>query len=146
MSLSLEEISVRRAEMRSANDDARAAQHVADMAEVLRLEEEHGYEAVEVVQLARWAPGATTLVAAKIPRASDNFFKRYRQTAGSDKASAGTKIDAGDQFSRSCLLYPHPKNQVELFEATINVAPGLLGHVALQLVLAVQGREIEEGK
>ena len=140
------EIETQRAALRARLDDARSEQNATDMAEVLRLEEEMGYEAVEVVYLARWSPGATTLVVAEIPRAADHRFKRYQQLVNSKKTSGAKKIEAGDSFSRSCLLYPSPKEQTELFEATTNVAPGLLGHVALQLVMAVQGREQDEGK
>ncbi len=140
------DIEAQRTKLRAALDDNRAEQNAKDMAEVLRLEEEMGYEAVEVVYLARWSAPATTLVVAEIPRAADHRFKRYQQQANSNKASGAKKIEAGDTFARSCLLYPSPKDQTELFEETINVAPGLLGHVALQLVVAVQGREQDEGK
>ena len=146
MSLTLEQIEARRAELRAANERAQDEQLTTDMARVLELEEEHGYDAVEVIRLARYRPGATALVVAEVPRASDHRFKRYRQVAGSEKSNSAAKTDAADLFAKSCMLYPSPKDQAELYEVTVDAAPGILGHVALQLVKAVQGRELEEGK
>ena len=146
MSLTIEEIQARRAELREANDRAREAQRITDMGHVLDLEETLGFEAVLVTHLQRWSDGAATLVVCEVPRAKDNRFKRFQQVANSDKAKAAKKVEASEQLARSCLLYPHPKDEAELCAATLDVAPGLLGFVANELVKAVQGREEDEGK
>ena len=142
--MSVAALEERRAKLRDAHQAAQDAQYAIDLEKLVALEEESGFGSVVKVDLRPWPQGAATMVIARVPRASEHVFKRYQSVAGSDKASGATKREAGETFAKSCVLYPELAS--ELYEATVERAPGVLGHMALQLVNAVQGKETEEGK
>lgn len=139
-------------ERRKAIADAeklpRLEQQAADLEAIADLEDSHGSERILRVDLRGWVPnrGAATLVAALLPESGDHKFARFQQVASKgDKLKGSERVDAQESLARSCLAYPDPKTQKELYEATIAIAPGVLGHVAKQIVEYVQGKAIEEG-
>jgi len=141
-----EQLEKNRAERRKAFDAAFAEQQGKDLEELDLLEAEHGDERVIRIDLVGWQPGdgAATLVAAKLPRSSEMVFQRFQQKIGGKKATGNTDLDAQDQLARSCLVYPAANS--DLLRATLDAAPGILGHVAVQIVNAVQGKAALEGK
>lgn len=144
--MSLEKIKARRAERKNALAKLRAEQYEKDLEELDKLEELHGHDAVLSVELIKWSPGATTMIVVKLPKTSEQVYKRFQHQANAKNPSASHKVDASDMLARSCAVYPHPKEDTELFDATIDIAPGLLGYVAQQIVDSVQGKAEEEGK
>lgn len=141
---------------RKAKADAeklpRLEQEAADLERVAELEEEHGSERVLVVRLPHgWTPGrgAATLVAALLPETEDRKFRRWKDLAMHTRnAKAADITEAENQFAASCIVYPDRKSEAEkaMYEATIQLAPGILGHVAAQVAEWVQGKAEERGK
>ena len=136
----------RREVREKAYAEARELQHADDLEALDKLEDEHGWGRILRIDLDGWQPGsgAVTLIAAKLPLSSDATFKRFaQQSVGKDK-KAQAILDSGDAFGSSCVVYPAPDS--EAYRATIESFAGVLGHVAVQVVKAVQGRAAEEGK
>lgn len=142
----LSEIEERRAARRRANEGAKQAQHAIDLERLDALEEQHGWDAVEPLHLSRYEPGCATMLIALLPRMADAKYKRFMQRANGDKSKASHKLEAGEELARSCLIYPSPTDDAELYNSTVDFAPGILGHLAKTIVEAVQGKEEDEGK
>jgi hypothetical protein len=87
--------------------------------------------------------GATTLVVARVPLGSEKVFKRFEDTVSNPKSD---KLKAVHLLAVSCLVYPSPRDEKELYEATLDLAPGLLSNVGHAIVEAVQGNVEEEKK
>lgn len=138
------EVEQRREARRLAHETARAEQEAIDLVELDKLEEAHGWDGVEPIRLSRWEPGAATMLVIRIPRASEHVYRRFQQQANADKAKGAQKVEASETLGRSCVVYPDPKS--DLYEKTVDIAPGILGHAAHRVVMAVQGKEEEEGK
>jgi hypothetical protein len=141
------EIQARRAAKRDAEKGAYLAQQVLDLEALAALEDEHGFERVFSTVIGGWKPGegSATLVVARLPKRSESIYKRFEQTI--HKAKQGTTAfgDAGDVLARSCIVYPSEKEKPELYAATMELAAGILGKVATQIVEKVRG-EVEEEK
>ena len=146
--MSIEEIEARRAARRAEHDKAHAEQYAKDFEALDKLEEEHGYERVLSVTLKGWrsGEGAATMIVVRVPRAREAIFKRFQQQVNSNKAGAKQKVEAAELLGSSCLLYPSKTDDPECHEATMDLAPGVLGHAAALIVEAVQGEAEEEGK
>ncbi len=134
------------AKIETDHTEARKPQQITDLKRLVALKTEHGADVVCYVELSRYKPGAATMVIALLPASSEFKYKRFQQTTHSDKAKSGAKLEAGEQLARSCMIYPHPKDDEDLHEATVEFAPGILGHLAHSIVKAVQGRDDEQGK
>jgi hypothetical protein len=141
-----------RAVRKGAEDVARKRQQVVDMAALSELEEEHGHNRVLRIDIEGWksGAGAATLVAVLLPERRDAKFKRFQQELNKERPDSPKRIEAADRLARSCIVYPDPKDEEHggkaLFEATIELAPGLLTHVANQIDGWATGKAIEEGK
>ncbi len=136
----------RREAREKAYTEAFELQHADDLEALDRLEDEHGWGRIHRIDLTAWQPGtgAVTLIAAKLPLSSDATFKRFaQQSVGKDKKPAAV-IESGEAFGASCVVYPEPGS--DAYKATVEAFAGVLGHVAVQVVQAVQGRAAEEGK
>lgn len=136
----------RREAREKAYTEAREAQHADDLEALDRLEEEHGWGRTLRIELDGWQPGsgATTMIVAKLPLSSDATFKKFaQQSVGKEKKPAAV-VESGETFGASCVVYPEPSS--DAYRATIESFAGVLGHVAVQVVKAVQGRAAEEGK
>jgi len=123
-------------------------QQATDMEIVADLEAEHGTERVIVIPLSGWVAsrGMVTMVAALLPEATDHKIKKIQQIASNDKTTGNEKLKASEQLGRQCLVYPSPKEHEAAFAATTELAPGILNRVANDVIKAVQGKVIEEGK
>jgi len=146
---------------RQANADAHKAAHqvqyLKDLTALVELEEEHGVERLLKVEIRGWKidSGAVTMVVARRPRKSDALLKRFidmsRRSKKGDKLDDGEVDKAGELLANSCILYPSvPKkgeaNPGPAYDATLELAPGLLLTVAGALVTAAMGKADEEGK
>lgn len=141
-------VEARRAAARAEVAAAHAEQQATDLEALADLEETHGYERILRIDINGWAvgQGAATLVVTRVPKASEKVFKRFQETVEASKKGATASSAAAETLARSCLVYPSPESAKALYDATIDLAPGILGHVALQIVEAVQGRAEEEKK
>lgn len=125
--------------------EAFAVQEADDIERLVELEGEHGFERVLRIDLNGWKPGAgaATLVVARVPFASEKVYKRFEETVSKPKAE---NLKAAHALAEACLVYPHRTDDAALYAATLELAPGLLTHVANQIANAVQGRAEEEKK
>lgn len=141
----MEELEARRQKLREAHAAAHHEQELVDLARVIDLEEEHGFDRILRINLRGWKAdsGATTLVVARIPQGRDGFVKRFEETVSKPKSE---NLKALHMLAVSCIVYPSPKDEKELYEATLNLAPGMLSNVGHAVIEAVQGKVEEEKK
>lgn len=149
MSLSPEErlaaVDARRAANRAAHAAAHADQQAADMERVADLEEAEGFDRILRINLNGWKAGvgAATLVAARVPLSSERYVKRFEETVSKPKSE---NLKALHALASACLIYPSAKDEKALYDATMELAPGLLTNVGTAIVQAVQGNVEEEKK
>jgi hypothetical protein len=134
----------KREAIKASEADAFVEQQATDLEALVELEDEHGFDRVVRIDLTGWRPGvgAATMVVARVPLNSEKVFKRFEDTV-SKKDSKTSTNDAGITLARACLVYPADK---ALLDATMELAPGVLSHLGLQLIKAVQGSAEEEKK
>ncbi len=147
----------RRAQSRAEHDAAHKLQHLADLTALVALEEEHGVERLLRVEIKGWksGSGAVAMVVAKRARKSDKLFSRFvammRASKKCEKVDDNEMERAANLLAESCIVYPAvPKkgeaNPDGAYEATLELAPGLLTNVAGAIVTAAMGKAEEEGK
>lgn len=138
----------RRAKLQAVEADAFAEQQANDIERMVELEEEHGFERVQRLDIGGWKPGvgAATMVVVRIPTSSERVFKRYQDTAAKAKDGSTTRTDAVVTLGASCIVYPHRDTDKALHDATIELAPGIIGHAGAAVINTVQGNAEEEKK
>lgn len=139
----------RRNKMATQLRTARLEQELVDRTRLVDLEEEHGFSRVLAITYDCWEPGhgAATMLVVELPAARTARYKRMQALINNKDTKTQAKLDAIDQLARSCVLYPSPTGEeASVYEATIELAPGLLGNAARQIIEAVQGAANEEGK
>lgn len=145
----IQKLELRRQALRDANDQAHEQQYAKDLERLVELEEEHGFERVLKIDVDGWqaGEGAATCIIVRLPKSSEHVFKRFQQSIMGN-ASEAKKAEAAELLGASCLVYPSAKvdGEAELYKSTIEIAPGILGHAAQQVVKKVQGTAAEEGK
>jgi hypothetical protein len=142
-----EELEKRRAERERAHAESYDEQRTIDLEHIDALEEEHGHGRVVAIALRGWRPGgAVTTMAFRLPVASEASFKRFQQVANSDKAPTAAKVEAAEMLGAACVVYPDRKTDKAAYDATVELAPGVLGHAANEIVIAIQGDAEREGK
>lgn len=121
-------------------------QRAADMETLAELEAEHGSDRVLRIDLKGWTPGkgAATMVVVRLPLSSESVFRRFRTKVSKRELKPHEGVEAEEELARACMVYPHPKNARELYEATIDIGPGLLAHAATEIVRWAQGKAAEE--
>lgn len=142
------EIQAKRDALRAKEAEAHEEQELVDLEILADLEAEHGYERVKRIDIGGWKPGcgAATMVIARIPLASESYFKRFEMDVSKAKPGSDAVLGAHHQLARVCLVYPTKDKHKDLHEATFELAPGLLSHIAHVIVKAVQGKADEEKK
>lgn len=130
--MSLEEIEARRAALREADADARTVQHLADMTELLALEEKHGIGQVKALHVPTFAKGLPTLVVVKSP-AGTSEYKRFADSVRSAKGNQQLIHAASEVLGRACIAYPDAAMQKlmadtfpNLFVDACNAAAGFV--------------------
>lgn len=136
----------RREALRAAEAEAYAEQQAADVEALVELEATHGFERVLRVDLGAWSPGkgAATMIVARVPTGADAIWRRFETKMGAAKKGTGDAQSAGVELATACLVYPEKGSM--LYAGTLDLAPGILGNVALQIVNAVQGNAEKEKK
>lgn len=139
----------RRDEMQAIEAEAHAEQLAADMEALADLEAAHGFNRVKSIPIGGvWqsGTGATTMVIVRVPLRRESVMKRFEETAARSKSGSDEGLKALHALAEACIVYPHRKDQAEAYAATLDLAPGILSNVGLQLVQAVQGAAQEEKK
>lgn len=135
----------RRAALKALEAEAHAEQQASDIERLVDLEEKHGFDRVLRIDLGGWKPGAgaATMLVARVPLASEPAFKRFQDTIAKPKTD---HIEAANTLAATCIVYPHRKDDKDLYEATLELAPGILSAVAAEVVKAAMGHAEEEKK
>lgn len=135
----------KRERLKAEEAAAFAEQQANDIEQLVELEAEHGFDRVYRIDLNGWKPGsgAATMVVVRIPLKSESVFKRFEDTVSKPKSD---NLKAAVILAESCLVYPNRKEHAELYEATMELAPGILSNAGLQVVKVVQGAVEEEKK
>jgi hypothetical protein len=122
----------RRQERAEKEQLAKLEQEVADLERIDALEEEHGDGRVATAPLKGWVPntGAVTRIAIVIPKRSDHTYDRFQQLVLKHRKNPGKLKDAMEQLARMALAYPHPMDDKEAYEATLELAPVMLTTIA----------------
>lgn len=127
--------------------EAFAEQQADDVERLVELEAEHGFDRVRRIDIGVWKPGfgAATMVVVRVPMTSEKAFKRYQDTASKAKDGEG-RTNAVITLGAVCIVYPHRDSDKALYEATIELAPGVIGHAGAEVISVVQGSAEEEKK
>jgi hypothetical protein len=138
----------KREALKAQEAEAFAEQQAADIEALVELEEEHGFDRVLRIDIGGWKPasGAATMVAARVPMGSEKVYKRFQETVAKAKPQSTTTLTAATVLGESCLIYPPKSDAKDLYEATLELAPGILVHVGQQIAKAVEGKAEEEKK
>lgn len=135
----------KREEQRLVEAAAHADQELTDLEALVDLEAVHGFDRVLRIDLKGWKPGAgaATLVAIRVPMKSESFFRRFESKVSKPKADT---LAAMHELAEGCVVYPDREKQKDLYEATVELAPGVITMAADLIVKAVQGKADEEKK
>lgn len=126
--MSIEEIEARRAARKEAITRARDEQYEKDLAEVDKLEVEHGDDRVGVLKMPSYVSGLPTLVVVRTP--GYDYFKRFRQrvrNAGQNTVAIGS---AKDELASTCVAYPDKETYARMCEAW----PSIHDNVGLEAI------------
>lgn len=138
----------RRDAQKAAEAEAFAEQQAIDLEALVDLEAEHGFERIVRIDIGGWKPdsGAATMVIARVPMKAEKAVTRYEQTVSKAKDGSTTRHDAAVTLASFCLVYPDRGTAKDLYDATLELAAGVLFHVGVQVMRVVQGNAEEEKK
>jgi hypothetical protein len=131
----------RRAKKQAERAEAEAVQHLADLTEREKLEDE--FDAVATVKVARFIPGQPTIAIVKTPGTAE--YKRYLDQVGRavDKKSTAGQRAAQELLAHSCWIYPR---EVEARKAMLDAFPGILTPIVIAATQLAEGKVEEEVK
>jgi hypothetical protein len=140
-----EALANKRDEQRTSEAKAHALQEIVDLEAIAELEAEHGFDRVLPVKLIGWKPGAdaATHIAVRVPLKRESLIKRYESQITKPKADLAAALHT---LAEACVVYPDRKTQKDLYEATMELAPGILSKSGGLIVKAVEGKADEEKK
>ena len=138
-------IAAKREGQRKTESQAHALQELTDLEAIVELEAGHGYDRVLPVKLNGWKPdeGAATHIAVRVPMRREQTYKRFEAQTSKPKADLPAALHL---LAESCVVYPDRKAQKELYENTMELAPGILSKAGGLIVKAVEGNADEEKK
>jgi hypothetical protein len=128
--LGLEEIEKRRAARRARSVDARAAQHLKDMAALDALEEEHGESRVKALHVKHFVSGLPTFLVVKSPGGT-GYYKRFADQIRAAKGNKSAESAAQDMLAESSIVYPTDK---DVRAAMLAEFPNMLNDAALAAI------------
>jgi GNAT superfamily N-acetyltransferase len=128
-------------------------QEVSDRERQRELEREHGYSRVLSVPFDAWKPDAgpmlddgahvqaSTRFVCLLPEARGRQFKLMQRALARLKDDRAEQAEEVERMAKGCIRYPHPEQDRAMYQATINLAPAILGNLASQMIDKVAGRE-----
>jgi hypothetical protein len=151
----LEELEQMRGKLLEEAEEQREEEHllyleqeIDDRKRQRELEREHGYNRVLAVPFSAWKPGvgAATRFVVLLPDARTRQFKIMQRAIARLKDDREEQVEEVERLARNCVRYPHPERDRQMFEATANLAPGIMGNLAKQIIEKVAGREVDTRK
>lgn len=138
----------KREALKAAEAAAFAEQQAIDLEALIDIEAEHGFERVVRIDIGGWKPGAgaATMVVARVPTKAEKAVRRYEETVSKAKAGSTTQHDAAVTLAGFCIVYPDKDSAKDLYDATLELAAGVMAHVGVQVMRVVQGNAEEEKK
>lgn len=137
----IKELEAKRAAKQDAEEEARKAQYLIDLAARIELEEEHGH--VTAVKLSRFVKGVPTMALVRAPSKPEySRFKGMHASAANSKNAAKGRIDALEMLGNACWVYPAEEKR----DAMLGVATGLVVNIGNAALALAEGREEDEGK
>lgn len=123
-------------------------QEIRDRERQRELEREHGYNRVLAVPFTAWKPnvGAATRFVVLLPDARTRQFKIMQRAIARLKDDREEQVEEVERLARNCVRYPHPERDKKMYQATANLAPGIMGNLAKQIIDKVAGREADTRK
>lgn len=142
------EIESKRKAIKDRHEAAFKVQLLADLQALSRLEEEHGFERVLRINIPGWKEdsGAATLFVFRVPLESEKTFKAWEDEVGKAAKGSPKVLNASRNLAKSCMVYPDRDSQHDLWEASIELAAGILAASAGVIAKRAQGEAQEEGK
>jgi hypothetical protein len=133
-------------------------QEVIDRRRQRELEREHGYNRVLSVPFNAWKPDAgpaldggghvqaATRFVCLLPDQRGRKFKQMQRALAHFKDDRAEQAEEVERMAKGCIRYPHPERDRAMYQATINLAPAILGNLARQMIDKVAGRESDTRK
>lgn len=133
-------------------------QEVIDRGRQRELERQHGYNRVLSVPFDAWKPDAgpalddgthiqaSTRFVCLLPDARGRQFKLMQRALARLKDDRAEQAEEVERMAKGCIRYPHPERDRAMYQATINLAPAILGNLASQMIDRVAGRERDTRK
>jgi hypothetical protein len=140
MAETVEEIEARRAERKAETKRKFDAQKVKDLAELEKLEAEHGDELIDYIELERYADGFPVLVVVRMPKPGE--FKRYQQRCSSMQKNPFVATEAANELGLVCALYPAREALQQLDE----LRNGVIAAAGVAAARMTGAKVREEGK
>lgn len=137
----------KRDEQRAKERVERDEQEAIDLEAIADLEAEHGEARIVAISIANvWKPGAgaPVRIAALVPTGTSKLAQRWIDQINRSKEHSRDRLTAQDALATECWLYPAKGS--EGHKAALELAPLILGNLAVQIVLASQGLAEAEGK
>jgi hypothetical protein len=113
------------------------------------LERKHGRNRILSVKFRKaWVPevGAATRFICLLPDYRGRKLKAMQKTLAHIGDDDAEKSEEVERLVRTCILYPHPERDRDMYQATINLTPLILGNLAKQMFERVAGDEEESRK
>lgn len=107
-------------------------QKLADMRRINELEAEHGHQRVGVAPLRRWSPGrgAATRIAVVVPTRSEHRYQKFQEMILAHRKNPNGTRKAIEELGKFVIGYPHHERDKALYDATLELAPVMLGTAA----------------
>lgn len=107
-------------------------QKIADMRRINELEAEHGHSRVAIAPLKSWSPGcgAATRIAVAVPKRSEHRYQKFQQQILAHRKDPHGTTKAIEELGRNVIVYPHHERDKALYDATLELAPVMLGTAA----------------
>jgi len=142
------EVRKRRAAQAQKEHKPWLVQNLKDQLALADLEDEHGPNRVWSIEFEGWKAeeGAATLIVVLLPTRSEKKFKKFQQLVLKNRERAPQVLTAIEQLARTCVVYPHPEEQKELYTGTVELAAGILSEAADFIGAKLRGQAEEDSK
>jgi hypothetical protein len=142
------ELQSRRERARAAETEAYTIQQADDMARLVELEEIHGFNRIVRIDIKGWRQnsGAATMLVVRLPERKEHRFRMFQTKLAGCKETDPKRVDIAEELASACVVYPSPQTDKALYDATLELAPGVLTHAGMEITNWLVGEAKAEGK